>query len=137
MTGPEHTDTTLARVRTLSDRERMMLLAYLAGHDPDVLTVALDAMEASVLPFVREGYESPFTAGSATEAAQCAEPGPDGVTCTRQAGHDGLHYTLSREGAATWQAADLATERLARDLEHGADPVLDAVNYQDGPCGDH
>ena len=47
-------------------------------------------------------YSTPFTAESAAEAAQCAGPGDDGVICTRLAGHDGLHYTVTSQGAVQW-----------------------------------
>ena len=46
MTGTPTQDSALARVRNLSDRERMLLLGYLCGRDAALLTVALDRMDS-------------------------------------------------------------------------------------------
>lgn len=49
-------DSALARVRNLSDRERMLLLGYLCGRDAALLTTALDRMDSQVLPHIRGPY---------------------------------------------------------------------------------
>ncbi len=83
-------------------------------------------------------YASPFTAASATEAAQCAGPGDDGVICTRLAGHDGLHYTVTSQGAVQWPESGLpVAEDDGGDGDDNREPYCTVCLFTLDAAGEH